>query len=294
MAAFYDKRYDVLLSTTIIESGLDIPSANTLIVHRADMFGLAQLYQLRGRVGRSKARAYAYLTTPSDMVVTENAMKRLQVLSHLDSLGAGFQLAAQDLDIRGAGNLLGDEQSGHIREIGFELYQDMLEEAMMAARAEAAGVERPREAFSPQIAVDAPILIPEDYVSDLNLRMSLYRRLGEVEDVDAVHTLAAELVDRFGKLPAEVGNLLKVIETKVHCRQATIVKLEAGAKGALISFHENRFGKPAKHVEFVQKNHAIAKLRPDHRLFIGRDWPTPEARLKGALKIAQAMSKIAA
>ena len=133
--AFYDRKYDVLLSTTIVESGLDIPSANTLIVHRADRFGLAQLYQLRGRVGRAKTRAYAYFTTPATRTVTEAADKRLQVLANLDSLGAGFQLASHDLDIRGAGNLLGDEQSGHIKEVGFELYQSMLEEAILEAKA---------------------------------------------------------------------------------------------------------------------------------------------------------------
>ncbi len=294
MTSFYDKRYDVLLSTTIIESGLDIPSANTLIVHRADMFGLAQLYQLRGRVGRSKARAYAYLTTQEDAHLTENATKRLQVLSNLDTLGAGFQLAAQDLDIRGAGNMLGDEQSGHIREIGFELYQDMLEEAMLAARALAAGLDRPREAFSPQIGVDAPILIPEDYVSDLNLRMALYKRLNEIDEVDALQPFAAELIDRFGKLPLEVNNLLKVIETKLYCKTANIAKLEAGAKGALITFHEGHFASPARLIEFVQKNAGVAKLRPDHRLFIARDWRSADARLIGAMKVARAMAKLAA
>lgn len=294
MTAFYDKRYDVLLSTTIIESGLDIPSANTLVVHRADMFGLAQLYQIRGRVGRSKARAYAYLTTPADQSVTENAMKRLQVLSNLDTLGAGFQLAAQDLDIRGAGNLLGDEQSGHIREIGFELYQDMLEEAMLAARADAAGMTPPREGFSPQIAIEAPILIPETYVSDLNLRMALYRRLNDIDQVADIEPFAAELIDRFGNLPQEVSNLLQIIETKLYCKIANIEKLETGAKGGLISFHQGTFPQPGKLVDFVQKNAAIARLRPDHKLFIAREWDNPQARLKGALNVARAMARLAA
>ncbi len=203
MSAFYDRRYDVLLSTTIVESGLDIPSANTMIIHRADRFGLAQLYQLRGRVGRSKTRAYAYMTTPADTQITETAEKRLQVLSSLDSLGAGFQLASHDLDIRGAGNLLGDEQSGHIREVGFELYQEMLEEAIDAARAGAAGMPVREEGFSPTITIDAAILIPEDYVPDLNLRMALYRRLNELDDRGAIDAFAAEMIDRFG--PAAAG-----------------------------------------------------------------------------------------
>jgi transcription-repair coupling factor (superfamily II helicase) len=197
--AFYDRKYDVLLSTTIVESGLDIPSANTMIIHRADRFGLAQLYQLRGRVGRAKTRAYAYLTTPADRMMTETADKRLKVLSDLDTLGAGFQLASHDLDIRGAGNLLGDEQSGHIKEVGFELYQSMLEEAIMDAKA--GGADAPARTFSPQITVDAPILIPEDYVPDLDLRMGLYRRLNELEDKDSVEAFAAEMIDRFGRCP---------------------------------------------------------------------------------------------
>ena len=207
----------MLLSTTIVESGLDIPSANTLIVHRADRFGLAQLYQLRGRVGRSKTRAYAYLTTTPDRSLTEGADKRLQVLANLDSLGAGFQLASHDLDIRGAGNLLGDEQSGHIKEVGFELYQSMLEEAILEQKSGAA--ER-REEFTPQINVEAPILIPEAYVPDLDLRMGLYRRLGELDDRQGVEAFAAELIDRFGKLPSETQNLLQIVETKINCKKA--------------------------------------------------------------------------
>src|SRR5690606_17707912 len=203
MTAFYDRQYDVLLSTTIVESGLDIPSANTLVLYRADMFGLAQLYQLRGRVGRSKVRAYAYLTTDPKTPLTPTAEKRLQVLSSLEGLGAGFQLASHDLDIRGAGNLLGDEQSGHIREIGFELYQQMLEEAIAAAQARASGVEESRieqEEFSPQITVGASIMIPEHYVPDLTVRMGLYRRIGELGTRAEIDSFAAEMIDRFGKM----------------------------------------------------------------------------------------------
>src|SRR6185436_13990567 len=238
MTAYYEGKYDVLLSTTIVESGLDIPSANTLIVHRADRFGLAQLYQLRGRVGRSKTRAYAYLTTPPDRSLTEGADKRLQVLANLDSLGAGFQLASHDLDIRGAGNLLGDEQSGHIKEVGFELYQSMLEEAIVEIKA--GGVQR-QEEFSPQISVDAPILIPEHYVPDLDLRMGLYRRLGDLEDRQAIDAFAAEMIDRFGKLPDETANLMKIVEVKLNCRAASIAKLDIGPRGAVVTFAEGGF-----------------------------------------------------
>ena len=293
MSAFYDKQYDVLLSTTIIESGLDIPSANTLIVHRADRFGLAQLYQLRGRVGRAKIRAYAYLTTPADQQITETAEKRLHVLSSLDSLGAGFQLASHDLDIRGAGNLLGDEQSGHIREIGFELYQSMLEEAIVEARAGAAGVKPPPEAFSPSITVDAPILIPEDYVPDLNLRMALYRRMNELADRSQVDGFAAELIDRFGPLPEEVSNLVQVIEIKQFCLQARIAKLEAGTKGALVTFQNNEFEQAGPLLDYIARLGTRAKLRPDQKLFIGGDWASTRARLNGALSLSKALARLA-
>ncbi|MDB5662108.1 MAG: transcription-repair coupling factor, partial [Sphingomonas bacterium] len=295
MSAFYDKRFDVLLSTTIIESGLDIPSANTLIVHRADVFGLAQLYQIRGRVGRSKTRAYAYMTTPGDRRVTETATKRLQVLSDLDSLGAGFQLASHDLDIRGAGNLLGDEQSGHIKEVGFELYQSMLEEAIMEAKAGgiAAEMQRPRE-FSPQITVDAPILIPEAYVPDLDLRMGLYRRMNELEDGGAIEAFAAEMIDRFGKLPEETQNLLTVIQIKLNCRKARVAKLDAGPRGALVSFHEDSFPDLPGLIAYVQRLKESAKLRPDSKLVIARSWPDAKSRLHGALQLSKGLAKILA
>jgi transcription-repair coupling factor (superfamily II helicase) len=292
MSAFYDKRYDVLLSTTIVESGLDIPSANTLIIHRADRFGLAQLYQLRGRVGRSKTRAYAYFTTPANRIVTETAEKRLKVLSDLDTLGAGFQLASHDLDIRGAGNLVGDEQSGHIKEVGFELYQSMLEDAILEAKAGGAGIEK-RDSFSPQITVDAPILIPEDYVPDLDLRMGLYRRLNEVEDRQGLEAFAAELIDRFGKLPAPTQNLFKVIEIKQNCVAANIAKIDVGPKGALVSFFEDRFPRPENLVAYIQRLNGVARLRPDSKVVVNRAWADPAARLNGALQLSKGLAKAA-
>jgi len=291
MSAFYDRKYDVLLSTTIVESGLDIPSANTLIIHRADRFGLAQLYQLRGRVGRSKTRAYAYLTTAADRVITEGAQKRLQVLSDLDTLGAGFQLASHDLDIRGAGNLVGDEQSGHIREVGFELYQSMLEDAILEARS--GGLERPREAFSPQITIDAPILIPEDYVPDLDLRMSLYRRINELDAKGDLEGFAAEMIDRFGPLPDPTQNLLTLIEIKRNCITAGVAKLDAGPKGALVAFQNDQCPNLEGLVSYVQRLQGTAKLRPDNRLVITRAWNDPKARLNGALQLSRGLAKAA-
>jgi transcription-repair coupling factor (superfamily II helicase) len=291
MSAFYDKKYDVLLSTTIVESGLDIPSANTLIVHRADRFGLAQLYQLRGRVGRSKTRAYAYLTTTPDRSVTEGADKRLTVLANLDSLGAGFQLASHDLDIRGAGNLLGDEQSGHIKEVGFELYQSMLEEAILDRKS---GGDERRDEFTPQISVEAPILIPETYVPDLDLRMGLYRRLGELDDREGVDAFAAEMIDRFGKLPQETSNLLQIVETKINCRKACVAKLDVGAKGAVVTFAPSGFPDLAGLLAYVERLKGQAKLRPDSKMVVSRDWPTGEARLNGALQISRGLMRVVA
>ena len=290
MSAFYDRKYDVLLSTTIVESGLDIPSANTLIVHRADRFGLAQLYQLRGRVGRAKVRAYAYLTTPADRSITEAAQKRLQVLANLDSLGAGFQLASHDLDIRGAGNLLGDEQSGHIKEVGFELYQSMLEDAIVEQKA---GGIAPREEFTPQINVDVPILIPEDYVPDLDLRMGLYRRLGELDNKQGVESFAAELIDRFGPLPSETQNLLKIVETKLNSKKAMIAKLDVGPRGALVTFAQNGFPSIDGLLGYVERLKGAAKLRPDSKLVVTRDWSSPEARLNGALQLSTGLARVA-
>jgi transcription-repair coupling factor (superfamily II helicase) len=292
MSAFYEKRYEVLLSTTIVESGLDIPSANTIVIHRADRFGLAQLYQLRGRVGRAKLRAYAYLTTPKDNVLNEVAEKRLKVLGDLDSLGAGFQLASHDLDIRGAGNLLGDEQSGHIREVGFELYQSMLEDAILAAKAGEAGLEREREGLSPQITVDAPIMIPEDYVPDLAVRMALYRRLNDARDKAELESLAAEMIDRFGPLPEATANLVKLIEIKRQAIEACIAKVDVGARGTLVSFHEDRFPDPAGLIAYVERLKGTARLRPDMKLVINRAWGDSQSRLNGLLQLTKGLSGI--
>jgi transcription-repair coupling factor (superfamily II helicase) len=292
MSAFYEKKYEVLLSTTIVESGLDIPSANTIVIHRADRFGLAQLYQLRGRVGRSKLRAYAYLTTPKDTQLSEVAEKRLKVLGDLDSLGAGFQLASHDLDIRGAGNLLGDEQSGHIREVGFELYQSMLEDAILAAKAGDMGLERGREGLSPQITVDAPIMIPDDYVPDLAVRMALYRRLNDAKDKSEIESMAAEMIDRFGPLPPATANLIKLIEIKHQAIEACIAKIDVGARGTLVSFHQDSFPDPAGLIAYVERLNGAARLRPDMKLVINRAWSDPQSRLNGLFQLTKGLSGI--
>ena len=291
MNAFYEGKYDVLLSTTIVESGLDIPTANTLIIHRADMFGLAQLYQLRGRVGRSKVRAYALFTTPAEKKLTAQAEKRLKVLQSLDNLGAGFQLASHDLDLRGAGNLIGEEQSGHIKEIGYELYQHMLEEAVAALKS---GDEAmPEEKWSPTISVGTPVLIPETYVGDLALRLGLYKRLSDLGTLEEIDGFGAELIDRFGALPEEVEHLLKIVYVKALCRRANVEKIEAGPKGVVIAFRDGSFANPAGLVRWIGEQGSLAKIRPDQKIVLSRDWPEPIDRLKGSAVVLTQLVKIA-
>ncbi|MBX3597177.1 MAG: transcription-repair coupling factor [Rhizobiaceae bacterium] len=289
MNAFYDGQFDVLLSTTIVESGLDIPTANTLIVHRADMFGLAQLYQLRGRVGRSKLRAYALFTLPANRKLTDTADRRLKVLQSLDTLGAGFQLASHDLDIRGAGNLLGEEQSGHIKEVGFELYQQMLEEAV--AEIKGSGEELD-SGWSPQITIGTAVMIPESYVPDLQLRLALYRRLGDLTSAEEIDAFGAELIDRFGPLPDEVEHLLKIVFIKALCRTANVEKLDAGPKGVVIHFRKREFSNPVGLVQYIAQQGSMAKIRPDQSIVLIRDWPTAEKRLAGSAVVMTQLARL--
>lgn len=282
MTAFDDKKFDVLLATNIVESGLDVPNANTIILHRADMFGLSQLYQLRGRVGRAKQRGYAYFTYEPTKMLSHTAQQRLEVISTLDQLGAGFQLASHDMDIRGAGNLLGEAQSGHIREVGVELYQQMLEDAVTAAKAEA---PQAQERWTPQIAIGLSVLIPETYVQDLNARLTLYRRLaggGEDEDIELI---AAEMVDRFGPLPDEVKNLLQTVEIKQICRAACVAKLDAGPRGAVIGFYQDRFKNPEALMRWILQQSGTVKVRPDQKLVVMRAWEADSVRLEGVRRL---------
>lgn len=271
MTEFGEGKYDILLATNIVESGLDMSSVNTLIVHRADMFGLASLYQLRGRVGRGKQRGYAYLTWPSQQRLSAAAEKRLEVMQTLDTLGAGFTLASHDLDQRGAGNLLGNEQSGHIREVGIELYQQMLEDAVNELRARNKQEQRLERDWTPNINLGLPVLIPETYVADLPVRLGLYRRIGALPSDMESEALAAELVDRFGPIPAEVENLLATVALKRACREANVEKLDAGPKGMVISFRKNHFANPAGLIRWVGTKGGLVKLRPDHKLAVVRD-----------------------
>ncbi|UWR62177.1 transcription-repair coupling factor [Phaeobacter inhibens] len=291
MNAFYDGKFDVLLATTIVESGLDIPTANTMVVHRADMFGLAQLYQIRGRVGRSKTRAYAYLTTKPRVRLTPGAEKRLRVLGSLDTLGAGFSLASQDLDIRGAGNLLGEEQSGQMRDVGYELYQSMLEEAIAKIKSgELEGLSGSDDQWAPQINLGVPVLIPENYVPDLDVRLGLYRRLSDLSTKVELEGFAAELIDRFGALPKEVNTLMLVVRIKAMCKRAGIAKLDGGPKGATIQFHNDKFASPQGLVEFIQAQDGLAKVK-DNKIVVRRDWKKDSDKIKGAFAIARDLAE---
>ena len=294
MTAFDDGQFNVLLATNIVESGLDVPNANTMIIHRSDLFGLAQLYQLRGRIGRSKVRGYAYLTYAPKTVLSATATQRLHVIETLDSLGAGFQLASHDMDIRGAGNLLGEEQSGHIKEVGVELYQHMLEEAVATARSGAGTLAEAEDQWTPSINLGMPVLIPEAYIADLNVRLGLYRRISELVDRPEIDSFAAELIDRFGPLPDEVENLLNVMTIKQLCRTAGVERVDAGPKGAVLSFHNNSFARPDKLVMFIGSQVGTMKLRPDHKLVYTRTWDDTATRVKGVNRLMQDLAKLVA
>ena len=291
MNAFYDGKYGILLATSIVESGLDIPTANTMVIHRADMFGLAQLYQIRGRVGRAKTRAYAYMTTKPRGKLTPAAEKRLKVLGALDNLGAGFTLASQDLDLRGAGNLVGEEQSGQIREVGYELYQSMLEEAIARIRSgDVPGLPEADDQWSPQINLGVAVLIPEDYVPDLDVRLGLYRRLSSLDTKVELEGFAAELIDRFGELPREVNTLLLIVRIKAMCKRAGIAKLDGGPKGATIQFHDDKFASPEGLVDYMASQKDLAKIK-DNKLVVRRDWAKEADKIKGAFAIARDLAE---
>jgi transcription-repair coupling factor (superfamily II helicase) len=250
------------------------------------------LYQLRGRVGRAKQRDYALLTTPALRAMTAGAERRLQVLQSLDSLGAGFTLASHDLDIRGAGNLLGEEQHGNIREVGFELYQSMLEEAVASMRS--GDLKDDEGPWSPQINIGTSVLIPEDYVSDLQVRLGLYRRLADFSEQADLDGFAAELHDRFGKAPEEVQHLLEIVSIKLLCKIANVQSVDAGPKGATVMFRSGIFPQPQKLVNWIAGQGTAAKLRPDMKLVLIRDWDSAKHRLRGTRQLLQTLVKLAA
>lgn len=294
MMDFEDHQFDILISTNIIESGIDVANANTMIIHRSDLFGLSQLYQLRGRIGRSKQRAFAYLSFEPEKNLSKNAVRRLEVMQTLDNLGAGFSLASHDLDIRGAGNLVGEEQSGHIREIGIELYQSMLEDALIAHKEKDHDLiaEKLNDNWSPQINLGLAVYLPDSYVSDLNLRLSLYKRLSHLTSAEEIDAFAVELVDRFGKLPSPVKNLINVMQIKILCKQANIEKIDTGDRGAVIHFKDNYFSAPDKLIDYISSRSVIMKIRPDQKIVVMQNWTDLKLRLQGVLKICSDIFKL--
>lgn len=293
MDAFMDGKYDILLATNIIESGIDLARVNTMFIHRADLFGLAQLYQLRGRIGRGRERAYAYLTYHENQVLTKTALRRLEVLQTLDTLGSGFQLASHDMDIRGAGNLLGEAQSGHIKEVGVELYQQMLQDAIENRKAHQGDFENEIEDhWSPEISLGGAIQIPESYVQDMTVRIDLYRRLGQVTSTQDLETLRDEMIDRFGRLPLEVQNLLKILSLKTQAKALNIHKVEAGTKGVLFKFYQNRVENAQALLDFIHRQQGTAKIRPDQSLFFTRTWTSLEARFEGTQQLLGELAKM--
>ena len=284
MCDFADGKADILLSTTIIESGIDLPNVNTMIIYRADMFGLAQLYQLRGRIGRSKLRGYCYFTIPHQKRLTPIAEKRLNILQALNQLGAGFSLANHDLDIRGAGNILGIEQSGHIKDVGIALYHHLLEEEIIRLKSSttnASSSQNPQDAdWSVQITTGVPIIIPENYVADLGVRLGLYKRIGNLKTAEEISDMREELIDRFGEIPDEVEYLLKTVEIKQICQLANIERVDAGARGILIAFHYNMFKNVDKLMQFITNQLGTIKIRPDQKLFIEKSLTSYQTRLE--------------
>jgi transcription-repair coupling factor (superfamily II helicase) len=298
MNEVYDGKYDVLLSTAIIESGIDIPTANTIIINRADRFGLAQLYQLRGRVGRGKTRAYAYFTLPYHGAMTPQAVKRLEVMQTLDTLGAGFTLASHDMDIRGFGNLVGEEQSGHVKDIGIELYQHMLAEAVKHARVAQKSAPVPEaemlidDDWSPQLNLGLSVLIPEEYVEDVSLRLSLYRRAATLTTAEEIESFAAELSDRFGELPEEVEHLFTTLKLKQTCKRAGIARVDTGPKGVVINFHAAAITNPTALMGYIAKHSRTMKLRPDQSLFRAAEWTSEKQKLNDVKQLVESLSEL--
>lgn len=290
MQDFYEGKFTILLATNIVESGLDVPRANTLIVYNAHLFGLSQLYQLRGRIGRSKHRGYAYFLLPQHGQLQGQAQRRLEVIQTLDTLGAGFSLASHDMDIRGAGNLLGQEQSGHVKEVGLELYQQMLQETIEMQQFKKEG-RTAEPTFTPLINTGVPLLIPESYVAELALRIGLYRRMSDLTSYEELEDFSQELTDRFGPLPSAVQNLIRVMEMKVLCKSLGIEKVERGGKGIVFSFHKAFFKPSDSFISYLQSLAPHVKLLPDFRLLWGREWPTAEDGLEGTYQFLKELEK---
>ena len=280
MSEFYHRRHDVLCCTTIIETGIDIPSANTIVIERADRFGLAQLHQLRGRVGRSHHQAYAFLLTPDERAMTADAIKRLEAIANTDSLGAGFQLATHDLEIRGAGELLGEEQSGQIQAIGYSLYMELLERAVATLRAGREIDAEPDLHAALEINLRVAALIPDDYLPDVHNRLILYKRIGSATNEEELHQLEVEMIDRFGLIPAPTRTLLRIARLRVAAQPLGIVRIEASSAGGVIEFGTTTGVDPLTIVDLVQQDPRRYRLDGGTRLRFTAQTTEAEARIE--------------
>jgi transcription-repair coupling factor (superfamily II helicase) len=282
MLDFHRQRFNVLVCTTIIESGIDIPTANTIVINRADRFGLAQLHQLRGRVGRSHHRAYAYLIVPDRKAMTSDAEKRLEALASMEELGAGFMLATHDLEIRGAGELLGDEQSGQITEVGFSMYTELLERAVRALKSGKVPDFDLVNEHEAEVELHLPALIPDDYLPDVHARLTLYKRIASARDADRLRELQVEMIDRFGLLPDPVKNLFAVTELKLRATQLGIRKLDLGAQGGRVLFTAQPNVEPMSVIKMIQTQPRVYSLDGQDKLKVRLEMPGAAERLRSA------------
>ncbi|MEG0113657.1 MAG: TRCF domain-containing protein, partial [Comamonas sp.] len=290
MRDFVAQRYNILLCSTIIETGIDVPSANTIIISRADKFGLAQLHQLRGRVGRSYHQAYAYLMVPDLDGLTKQAAQRLEAIQQMEELGSGFYLAMHDLEIRGAGEVLGDNQSGNMMEIGYQLYNEMLSEAVRSLKeGKEPDLLSPLSAAT-DINLHAPALLPNDYCGDVHLRLSFYKKLATAKNSDQIDNLLEEIVDRFGKLPPQAQTLVDVHRLRVLCEPFGVQKVDAAPGVINITFHPNPPIEPMTIISLIQKNKAI-KLAGNDKLRIERALPEVKDRVQMVRDVVRSLGK---
>ncbi len=285
MFDFYHRRFNVLLCTTIVESGIDVPTANTIIINRADRFGLAQLHQLRGRVGRSHHRAYAYLVTPPRAALTADAVKRLEAIESMEDLGAGFTLATHDLEIRGAGELLGEEQSGQMHEIGFSMYVELLERAVKALKAgKEPELEQPLH-HGPEVDLHEAALLPDDYLPDVHMRLVLYKRIASAPDDTALDELQVEMIDRFGLLPDATKKLVAITRLKIRAMPLGVERIDAGPTGGRLVFEAGTAVEPLSLVKLVQSDPETFRLEGQNQLRFKGNYPDFDKRCRGVERI---------
>tara|TARA_B100000989_G_C19414544_1_gene415860 strand:- start:30 stop:899 length:870 start_codon:yes stop_codon:yes gene_type:complete len=289
MIDFYNNEFQLLLCTTIVESGLDLQKTNTMIIHNADKFGLSQLYQLRGRIGRSNIEAFCYYTVKDINGITENSFKRLSLLKKFNSRGSSFNLASHDLDMRGSGNIIGDAQSGHIKEIGLELYHRLLKDKIIELKNDSDSIDND---WSPQLNLGLSVLIPEKYIPNLNTRLFFYRKLAYLNSNSELIEVKKEMEERFGLMPNEVNHLFKITELRILCKQLSVEKFDLGKRGLTIKFRNNKFDKTDKLIDFINLNKFDIKLRTDQTLVYNFSKINDKQRIYKAFSFAKELASL--